>query len=168
MLVRRTSAVPPLRRTVLGGLIALALAGGTTPVAGQSAEEVRAAVLAVADSALDAITRGDPHRLAELMLPEGLPLPVRDTTRYSVRGRDEVREQRMAGIVERGFDPIVQVAGALATVWLPYDLYSRGEWSHCGVDAFTLVRHDGAWRIALLSWTIQQPPGCEPHPDGPP
>jgi hypothetical protein len=53
-------------------------------------------------------------------------------------------------------------------VWLPYDLYLDGKWSHCGVDVFTLVRQEGAWRIATMAWSAEQPPVCEPHPDGPP
>ena len=43
-----------------------------------------------------------------------------------------------------------------------------GEWSHCGVDAFTLVRIEGDWKISSLAWSIEQPPACRQHPDGPP
>jgi hypothetical protein len=53
-------------------------------------------------------------------------------------------------------------------VWYPYDLYIDGKWSHCGVDAFTLIRTEGKWRIAVMSWSAEQPPACEKHPDGPP
>jgi hypothetical protein len=74
----------------------------------------------------------------------------------------------MSGVAERGFRPTVLVSGPLAVVWLPYDLYVNGSWSHCGIDAFTLVRNAGAWKIAALAWTVEQPPACERHPDGPP
>ena len=53
-------------------------------------------------------------------------------------------------------------------VWLPYDLYVDGEWSHCGVDTFTLVHTEAGWRIASMAWSVGQPPACQPHPDGPP
>lgn len=53
-------------------------------------------------------------------------------------------------------------------MWLPYDIYRNGEWSHCGVDAFILLRTGDGWRIASMAWTIEQPPDCRPHPDGPP
>lgn len=33
-------------------------------------------------------------------------------------------------------------------MWAPYDLYIGKTWSHCGVDAFTLVMSDGRWRVA--------------------
>ena len=35
-------------------------------------------------------------------------------------------------------------------------------------DQFTLIRTATGWRIAAMAWTIEQPPACEPHPDGPP
>jgi hypothetical protein len=71
-------------------------------------------------------------------------------------------------VVERGFDPEVMLSGHLAMVWLPYDLYVDGAWSHCGVDVFTLFRTAEGWRIAAVPYSIEQPPACRPHPDGPP
>jgi hypothetical protein len=69
--------------------------------------------------------------LGDLMVPEAFTMSIRDSTRYSARTRDGVRTQRMSGIVERGFRPTVHVSGPLAVVWLPYDLYIDGAWSHC-------------------------------------
>jgi len=71
-------------------------------------------------------------------------------------------------VTERGFRPEARVNGPVAMVWYPYDLYLDGQWSHCGVDVFTLIRTDGQWRIATMSWSAVQPPACEKHPDGPP
>jgi hypothetical protein len=62
----------------------------------------------------------------------------------------------------------VRVNGPLAMVWYPYDLYRDGKWSHCGVDALTLIKHEGRWRIATFAFSTEQPPVCEKHPDGPP
>lgn len=147
----------------------VALATGISARAGSAqTPAARAAVLAVTDSALAAINRGDTERLTELMIPEGFAMPVSDSTRYGLRSREELREQEMRGITERGFSPVVQISGPLATVWLPYDLYVDGAWSHCGIDALTLVRTGGAWKIAVFAWTIEQPPACQPHPEGPP
>ena len=52
---------------------------------------------------------------------------------------------------ERGFNPVVMVSGLIAMVWYPYDFYLNGEWSHCGVDIFNLVRSNDGWRIATMS-----------------
>ncbi len=70
--------------------------------------------------------------------------------------------------MERGWDPTVMVSGTIAVVWYPYDIYVDGQWSHCGIDVFNMIRTDAGWRIAVLQYNVQQPPECEAHPDGPP
>ena len=152
---------------LLAAALALVMDIRATPGIAQATDQ-RAAILAVTDSALAAINRGDMAMLTELMIPEAFTMPVRDSTRFTVRSREEVRTQAMNGIVERGFRPTVLISGPLAVVWLPYDLYVEGAWSHCGIDAFTLVQTRATWKIAILAWTIEQPPACESHPDGPP
>ena len=57
---------------------------------------------------------------------------------------------------------------AVGMVWMPYDLYLNGVWSHCGADVFTLVKADGKWSIVSIAWSAEQPPVCEKHPSGPP
>ena len=69
---------------------------------------------------------------------------------------------------ERGFNATARVQDRVAQVWVPYDLYRGKEWSHCGVDAFTLLKSEGRWRVASLVFTIEQPPACQKHPAGPP
>lgn len=148
------------------GLVLLPL-----PAASQDPTD-HAAVVAVADSALTAITRGDMTALTDLMLPEAVLFPTstrEGLTRYRVRTRAEQRASTSrATITERGFRPEVRVNGPVAMVWYPYDLYVDGKWSHCGVDVFTLIRNEGRWRIATMTWSAEQPPVCEKHPDGPP
>lgn len=70
-------------------------------------------------------------------------------------------------IIERMWDPQATVIGIVATVVAPYDLYYNGKFSHCGVDAFTLVRGAHGWVITSVSYTVQ-PTGCPPNPLGPP
>lgn len=136
----------------------------------RAADEASARVLA--DTALAAITRGDFAALADLMLDEGRTFSARENAgaiRYGSRTRAQERETKVTGtIAERGFDMQVRVSGPLATVWVPYDLYRNGQWSHCGVDAFTLLKVGGQWRIASLVWSVEQPPACFKHPGGAP
>lgn len=127
------------------------------------------AVLAVADAALEAISAEDMEAFTDLMLDEAISVPT-SSQGVGVRSRASWLENPPPGdIVERGFDPEVRVSGTIASVWYPYDLYIDGEWSHCGVDVFTLA-HTGeaGWRIAALGWSREQPPACRQHPDGPP
>lgn len=142
------------------------------PLPAQNTPAARAAALAVADSALAAISSGNMVGFTDLMLPEAVlfPTSTRDgVSRYRARTRQEQRSASMdVSISERGWSPEVRVDGPVAMVWYPYDLYLDGKWSHCGVDIFTLVRHEGKWRIAAMAWSAEQPPACEKHPKGPP
>ncbi len=132
----------------------------------------RAAARAVADSALALISRNDFAHLADLMLPEARTFSSRQRDgewRYSSSTREEQRASKFDGrITERGFAPTVLVSGPLAVVWMPYDLYINGVWSHCGVDAFTMYKVAGHWQIATMGWSVEQPPSCLKHPDGAP
>jgi hypothetical protein len=49
--------------------------------------------------------------------------------------------------------------GDLATVWAEYQVRRDGKVSHCGYDAFHLVRVSGAWKILTVADTFRQQ-GC--------
>lgn len=129
-------------------------------------------VIAIANEALARITAEDNAGLAELMIEEAMVyIGLVEDGNYSIRTRtyaDTRNRSFEADLVERGWDPTVLVSGTIAVVWYPYDIYVDGQWSHCGIDAFNLVRTNDGWRIATLHYNVQQPPQCEPHPDGPP
>lgn len=153
-------------------MLAALVAATALPLAAQSRAADSLAVIAVADSALAAITRNEFNALGDLMIPEGTVIgtamrggaPTVRTRAIAVE-----RTQRSNGtITERGFGGTAMVAGNVATVWMPYDLYINGAWSHCGVDAFVLVRTTAGWRIVTLTYSIEQPPACSRHPNGPP
>lgn len=152
-------------------LVCLATIALAQPGAAQDSES-RAQVLAVADSALAAISRGDTERFTDLMVDEAVLFPTTTRNgqfRYVTRTRAQQRESKFNGaITERGFRPEVRVAGPVAMVWYPYDLYIDGKWSHCGIDIFTLIKRADGWRIVSMTWSAEQPPVCEKHPDGPP
>lgn len=44
----------------------------------------------------------------------------------------------------------IKAAGPLATVWTPYSFYFNGQFSHCGVNSFQLVRINNAWKIQYI------------------
>ena len=55
---------------------------------------------------------------------------------------------------------IVKTDGPLATAWTPYKFYLNGQFSHCGVNSFQLVRLNGQWKIQFLIDTRRKQP-CE-------
>ncbi len=44
----------------------------------------------------------------------------------------------------------IEENGLLATVTTPYSFYYNGNFSHCGVNIFQLVKFSGEWKIVYL------------------
>ena len=44
----------------------------------------------------------------------------------------------------------VKIDANLAIAWTPYKFYYKGNFSHCGVNSFQLVRINGEWKIQYL------------------
>lgn len=53
----------------------------------------------------------------------------------------------------------VLVDGDLASVWAEYQVRRDGQVSHCGYDAFHMVRRQGAWKLLNVSDTFRRE-GC--------
>jgi hypothetical protein len=73
-----------------------------------------------------------------------------------------MRDQR-APWVERVFDVEMKIEGTLASVWAPYDFHFGSTFSHCGVDAFQLLKLESGWKIVSLADTFQRE-GCPRRP----
>jgi uncharacterized protein (TIGR02246 family) len=67
--------------------------------------------------------------------------------------------EKRGEIKEDMYERKVEVDGDLALVWGRYVFFVDNKISHCGVNAFHLVRTDAGWRIANASSTID-PTGC--------
>jgi len=52
---------------------------------------------------------------------------------------------------ERIGPPEIRVDGNLASVWVYYEFYAGGKFSHCGVDSIQYGRTEDGWKIILLS-----------------
>jgi hypothetical protein len=55
---------------------------------------------------------------------------------------------------------IIQVHKHIATVWAPYDLWVNDKYSHCGVDAFIMLKGNTGWKIGTISFSIEKD-GCK-------
>ena len=54
----------------------------------------------------------------------------------------------------------IKIDGPLAVVWTPYNFYFNGQFSHCGVNSFHLVRFNNVWKIQYLIDTRRRQ-GCQ-------
>ncbi|MDP5138985.1 MAG: hypothetical protein NWP83_00775, partial [Spirosomaceae bacterium] len=50
-----------------------------------------------------------------------------------------------------GYD--IKIDGDMATVWTPYSFFVNNNVSHCGVNAFTLIRQNDSWKILSITDT---------------
>ena len=160
-------------RIAAASLLAAAFVVLSAPsLSAQSPTGDEAAALAVTDSALAAISRSDFVAFTDLMLDSAVTFAAgMRNGQYAMQFSSRAQQRAMRPTVrltERGYRPTVLVSGPVAMVWLPYDFYQDLKWSHCGVDIFTLIKTGGSWRIATVVWSVEQPPACSPHPDGPP
>lgn len=54
---------------------------------------------------------------------------------------------------ERIYDPEVRIDAGVAQVWAYYTFHRNGTFSHCGIDAFMLVKVGDAWKITQVADT---------------
>jgi hypothetical protein len=143
----------------------------TGPAAAPSA--VEAEVLAAVQGFFDAMTADDPAASRAVLMEDGQYFRVREgpegVEAARVRNSDYLRRMGTGGdrLLERMWNPTVLVRRDIALVWTPYDFFLNDAFSHCGVDAFSLVRTEEGWKIASIVYTVERE-GCEPSPLGPP
>lgn len=53
-------------------------------------------------------------------------------------------------IEERLLDYKIQIDGAMAHAWTPYEFYIDGKLSHKGVNSFQLFNDNGVWKIIYI------------------
>jgi len=132
----------------------------------------RDSVVAAVNEFFHAMTARATAALARVQVADGILYAARvqgDSVAIR-RGTFEGFAQQIAGLketyVERMWEPTVLVHGPLAVVWAAYDFHRNKTFSHCGVDAFTLLRSPTGWKIATVAYTTEAT-GCKPSPLGP-
>ena len=155
--------------------LAAVLAAPTLPLAAPLAaqEDPGAGAVAAVQALFDAMAARDGDAIRNL-LTEGAVFTATAETAEGVRVNESTGAEFAASIgqpgpalLERMWDPHVMVDGPIAVVWTPYDFHVDGEFSHCGIDAVSLVRAGGDWKISSIAYT-RETEGCEPSPLGPP
>lgn len=130
------------------------------------ADDESAAVMAPVNALFAALAERDPAALLAQLRPDGgatVAIEGPNGQRaVSHRTWAQFAEHLKPGpekFEERISDPAIEVDGDIAMVWAPYVFRIDGKVSHCGVDHFDLIRENGAWKIANISWT-QRTTGC--------
>lgn len=144
---------------LLAGLLAATLAAPAPPTTDEDK-----AVVAVVQAFFDGLASADSAAMRATMLPDSRFTALRKAPDGAIKANrvmfeDSFGKRIEPGMEERMWSPQVMRRGALATLTAPYEFKKGGVTTHCGVDVFTLVKQDGGWRIADLSWTVE-PDAC--------
>jgi Putative lumazine-binding len=73
---------------------------------------------------------------------------------------EQIGKAKKDSLDERITFETIKVDGPLAIAWTPYKFYYAGNFTHCGVNSFQLVRINGRWKIQFLIDTRRRQ-GCE-------
>jgi hypothetical protein len=131
------------------------------------------AVVAAVEQFFKALENRDVDLARNILLPEGVIFSVRDeggqrkiraTTHKQIIDSFRASTERM---LERMWEPKVLIHEEIAVVWTKYDFHREGKFSHCGVDAFNLIKTPEGWKISGIIYTVEKE-GCEESPLGPP
>lgn len=60
--------------------------------------------------------------------------------------KERLREQEIA----------IHIYNNIATVWPPYDFWIDNKHSHCGYEVFTLIKKGKDWKIASLTYSVEE------------
>ena len=134
----------------------------------------RARVLAAVQSFFDSMEKADAELAKKILMPDARFFSAAERD-GKVTIRPSTGDAFVAGFsnpnrgkaLERMWEPEVRVQGSIAQVWTRYDFHNNGTFSHCGIDAFNLVKTDDGWKIASAMWTVERT-GCAPSPLGAP
>ena len=63
---------------------------------------------------------------------------------------EQIGKAKKDSLDERITFETIKIDGPLAIAWTPYKFYYAGNFSHCGVNSFQLVRINGSWKIQFL------------------
>jgi hypothetical protein len=159
-------------RSLFSIVTLITLNGIAFPAQGQTNTTGEKAVLSIIDRFFASMTTRDSSAMAAILEPEGLftivevgpnAKPPRTVTHAKYLG---LVKKGSGTLLERYWDPTVRMDSSVAVVSCPYDFHFDGNFSHCGMDVFTLVKRDGHWRIAGCVFSLQKQ-GCAPSPLGP-
>ena len=62
----------------------------------------------------------------------------------------QVGSSKVGDLDERIIISKILIDGNMASVWVPYQFYYKGNFSHCGVNSFQLTKINNEWKIQYI------------------
>ncbi len=120
------------------------------------------AIVATVQKLFDAMASKDGAAIRSLTVPGMAITSLRANGQSSVTPIEKFADSIAAAqgtLLEHMWEPKVLVEGNIATLWAPYNFHRDGKFTHCGIDAFNLLKTAEGWKIGALSYTVVQQ-GC--------
>lgn len=123
-----------------------------------NAQQAEQEVKKVIQSLFDGMRNADSNAVRSVFAPNA----IMQTIANDREGKTIIRQDAVANFVsfvgqqkkgdadEQIVIESVKIDGNLAYAWTPYQFVYKGKFSHCGVNAFTLVQFNGSWKINYL------------------
>ena len=143
------------------GLIALPLTSFSQSIPSADKEAVKATI----QRFFDAIEKQDSNLFKSTLDPAGqvwVQNQTKDPMQISSRflGQDVGMLTGENQFLEKALHFDIKVHKGMAMAWVVYEFWRNGKFSHCGIDAFTLMQLDGQWRIMSLAYSVETS-GCD-------
>jgi Putative lumazine-binding len=132
----------------------------------QSVQKDKDLVLEKVNQFFEALEKQDTNLFKSITLPGGQTWSVKevgDSVRVSMRSfEDRIRKfiNPAEVIQERALDVEIKIHRQVAMAWVPYELDLSGQFLHCGVDIFTMLKTNQGWKITTVAFTME-PNGCD-------
>ena len=145
-----------LERMLLLAAGILLMAAPATPVAAQQSADDEAAVRAVVQRLFDGMRQRDTAMMRSVFADEAqfyglnregnvhVTLPSDFITGIAGAPADLLLDEVL-------HDVEIRIDGPLAVVWTYYDFFAGDNFSHCGYDAFQMLKTQGEWKIVALA-----------------
>jgi ketosteroid isomerase-like protein len=145
-------------------LIVLAFLTGTVTLKAQTAAD---SVKAVINQFFDGMRNADVSMVTSSFADSAiLQTIVNRQGKISIRNEplsgfaNVITQQQKGDLDEKIQFETIKIDGPMAMAWTPYKFYYKGQFSHCGVNSFQLVKINGAWKIQYIIDTRRRE-GCE-------
>ena len=147
-------------------IFALLFLGAASSLVAQQGDDKKAVLRAI-ETLFNALKADDTAAMRAAMHPQGriIQTGTRDGAPFArVNALNDflasIGSAKGRGLEERIYSPEIRIDDNLAVAWVYYDFRVGGQITHCGVDAYHLVRTAEGWRILEIVDT-QRREGCD-------
>ncbi|HSC52450.1 MAG TPA: nuclear transport factor 2 family protein [Phnomibacter sp.] len=124
-------------------------------------------VKAVIDKMFEGMRQADSASIVQSFAPNAIMQTIAKNKQQvdTIKGNTvaqfagSVGKQKKGALDERISYANISIDANLAQVWTPYQFFLNGVFSHCGVNAFHLVKLNGEWKIQYIIDTRRKE-GC--------